>query len=82
LHVLGYKEEGTTTTPFDLLVRNDLDRFDLVEDVADRVPNLRPIAAYIKQGIRDKLVEHRAYFEQYGEDMPEIRQWKWSCGEA
>jgi xylulose-5-phosphate/fructose-6-phosphate phosphoketolase len=75
LHVRGYKEEGTTTTPFDMVVLNDLDRFHLVGDVIDRVPRLNTIAAYVKQAIRDCLVEHREYIRKYGEDMPKIRQW-------
>ena len=78
LHVRGYKEEGTTTTPFDMVVLNDLDRFHLVADVIDRVPGLGATAAYAKQAIRDKLIEHRQYIERYGEDMPEIREWTWS----
>jgi xylulose-5-phosphate/fructose-6-phosphate phosphoketolase len=78
LHVRGYKEEGTTTTPFDMVVRNDLDRFHLVADVIDRVPGLQATAAYAKQTIRDKLIEHRQYIERYGEDMPEIREWTWN----
>jgi xylulose-5-phosphate/fructose-6-phosphate phosphoketolase len=77
LHVRGYKEEGTTTTPFDMVVLNDLDRFHLVADVIDRVPDLGATAAYAKQAIRDKLIEHRQYIERYGEDMPEVREWKW-----
>ena len=77
LHVRGYKEEGTTTTPFDMLVRNDLDRFDLVADVIDRVPKLGYIAAYTKQYVRNKLIEHERYIEKYGQDMPEIREWTW-----
>jgi len=77
LHVRGYKEEGTTTTPFDMVVRNDLDRFHLVADVIDRVPKLRTIAAYTKQAIRDKLIEHRQYIQKYGEDPTEIRDWAW-----
>ncbi len=77
LHVRGYKEEGTTTTPFDMVVRNDLDRFHLVSDVIDRVPKLVSIAAYAKQAVRDKLVEHREYIARYGQDMPEIRDWTW-----
>ena len=77
LHVRGYKEEGATTTPFDMAVRNDLDRFHLVEDVIDRVPKLRHIAAYARQAVRDKLIEHRQYIEKYGQDMPEIREWTW-----
>ncbi|RMH08206.1 MAG: phosphoketolase family protein [Nitrospirae bacterium] len=77
LHVRGYKEEGTTTTPFDMVVRNDLDRFHLVMDVIDRVPTLGAMAAYAKQAMRDKRIQHREYIVQYGEDMPEIRNWTW-----
>src|SRR5262249_43169367 len=77
LHVRGYKEEGTTTTPFDMVVLNDLDRFHLVGDVIDRVPKLGYAAAYIKQAIHDKLIEHRMYIREHGEDMPEVRDWKW-----
>jgi xylulose-5-phosphate/fructose-6-phosphate phosphoketolase len=79
LHVRGYKEEGTTTTPFDMVVRNDLDRFHLVNDVIDRVPGLGPHAARAKQAIRNKLLEHRQYIGQHGEDLPEIRNWKWNA---
>ncbi|MCE9551564.1 MAG: phosphoketolase family protein [Betaproteobacteria bacterium] len=78
LHVRGYKEEGTTTTPFDMVVLNTLDRFHLVMDVANRVPKLQAQAAHIKQSMRDKLNEHTQYIHQFGEDMPEIRDWKWS----
>jgi xylulose-5-phosphate/fructose-6-phosphate phosphoketolase len=78
LHVRGYKEEGTTTTPFDMVVRNDLDRYHLVDDVIDRVPALGASAAYVKQELRDKLVEHGEYVRTYGDDMPEIKDWKWS----
>jgi xylulose-5-phosphate/fructose-6-phosphate phosphoketolase len=77
LHVRGYKEEGTTTTPFDMVVRNDLDRYHLVMDVIDRVPGLGPRAAYVKQAMRDKRIEHRDYIERHGDDMPEIRDWTW-----
>jgi xylulose-5-phosphate/fructose-6-phosphate phosphoketolase len=78
LHVRGYKEEGTTTTPFDMVVLNTLDRFHLVMDVANQVPKLRPQAAHIKQRMRDKLNQHTQYIHKHGEDMPEIRDWKWS----
>jgi xylulose-5-phosphate/fructose-6-phosphate phosphoketolase len=78
LHVRGYKEEGTTTTPFDMVVLNDLDRFHLVMDVADRVPKLAQRAGYIKQHMRAKRFEHKQYIVAHGEDMPEIRDWKWA----
>jgi xylulose-5-phosphate/fructose-6-phosphate phosphoketolase len=77
LHVRGYKEEGTTTTPFDMTVRNDIDRFHLAGDVIDRVPRLQDTAAHVKQLIRDTLIEHRQYICEHGEDMPEVRNWKW-----
>jgi len=78
LHVHGYKEEGATTTPFDMTVLNELDRFHLVEAVIDRVPRLGIIAAYAKQAVRDKLIDHRQHITRYGEDMPEVRNWTWS----
>ena len=78
LHVRGYKEEGTTTTPFDMVVLNDLDRFHLAGDVIDRVPGLGYRAAYLKQFLRDKLLEHKIYIREHGEDLPEIRNWKWT----
>lgn len=77
LHVRGYKEEGTTTTPFDMTVVNDVDRFHLAMDVINRVPHLGYKAAYVKQMLQDKLIEHKHYIHKYGEDMPEIRNWKW-----
>lgn len=80
IHVRGYKEEGTTTTPFDMVVMNDLDRFHLVGDAIDRVPKLSYAAAYGKQALRDKLIEHRLYINKHGDDMPEIRDWKWPHG--
>jgi len=76
-HVRGYKEEGTTTTPFDMVVRNDLDRYHLAGDVVDRVGTLAAAAGYIRQEIRDLLIAHRAYIVERGEDLPEIRNWKW-----
>jgi xylulose-5-phosphate/fructose-6-phosphate phosphoketolase len=77
LHVRGYREEGTTTTPFDMVVRNDLDRFHLVQDVISRVPKLGYLGVYVKQAMRDKLIEHKEYITTYGDDMPESRDWKW-----
>jgi len=77
LHVRGYKEEGTTTTPFDMTVLNDLDRFHLVIDVIDRVPGLASRYAHVKQDMRNKLVSHWEYVCKHGEDMPEIRDWVW-----
>jgi xylulose-5-phosphate/fructose-6-phosphate phosphoketolase len=78
LHVRGYKEEGTTTTPFDMAVLNDLDRFHLAGDVIDRLPQLGGTAAYAKQTLRDRLIEHKAYIREHGEDMPEVRNWRWT----
>jgi xylulose-5-phosphate/fructose-6-phosphate phosphoketolase len=77
LHVRGYKEEGTTTTPFDMAVLNDLDRYHLVMDVIDRVPKLESVGAHVLQHMRQKRFEHKRYISEYGEDMPEIRNWKW-----
>ena len=82
LHVCGYKEEGTTTTPFDMCVLNDLDRFHLVADVIDRVPSLGSRAAYAKQAIRDALIDHRRYITNHGEDDPRIMTWKWGAAAA
>jgi xylulose-5-phosphate/fructose-6-phosphate phosphoketolase len=78
LHARGYKEVGTTTTPFDMTVLNDLDRFHLAGDAVDRIPRFHDQAAHFKQFLRDKLIEHREYVVRHGEDMPEIRNWKWS----
>jgi xylulose-5-phosphate/fructose-6-phosphate phosphoketolase len=78
LHVRGYKEEGTTTTPFDMVVLNDLDRFHLAQDVIDRVPQLQAIGAHAKQLLHNKLIDHREYITKHGEDMPEILNWQWS----
>jgi xylulose-5-phosphate/fructose-6-phosphate phosphoketolase len=77
IHVRGYKEEGTTTTPFDMTVVNDLDRFHLAQDAIDRTPKLKNIGAYVKQEIRNKLIEHKQYITTYGEDLPEVTDWKW-----
>jgi xylulose-5-phosphate/fructose-6-phosphate phosphoketolase len=77
LHVRGYKEEGTTTTPFDMVVMNDLDRFNLADDVIDRVLRLSNTAAHVKQMLHNKLIEHEQYIAAHGDDMPEIRDWKW-----
>ncbi len=77
LHVRGFKEEGTTTTPFDMTVLNDLDRFHLAGDVIARVPRLQNIAAHTKQILRNRLIEHKLYVDEHGEDMPEIRNWHW-----
>lgn len=77
VHVRGYKEEGTTTTPFDMTVLNELDRFNLVDDVIDRVHRLQNQAAHVKDWLHNKLIEHKQYITVHGEDMPEIRNWKW-----
>ncbi len=77
IHVRGYKEEGTITTPFDMTVLNDLDRFHLAMDVIDRVPQTGEKGIYLKQQLKDKLIEHKQYINKHGQDMPEIRNWKW-----
>ncbi|WP_424952591.1 phosphoketolase family protein [Deinococcus sp.] len=77
LHVRGYKEKGTTTTPFDMVVLNDLDRFHLAIDAIDRVPRLRTVGAYAKQSLQEKLIRHRLHVEATGEDLPEIQNWRW-----
>jgi xylulose-5-phosphate/fructose-6-phosphate phosphoketolase len=79
IHVHGYREEGTITTAFDMRVQNKLDRFHLVQDVVDRLPHLGSKGAYLKQIAQNKLVEHNLYIDQHGEDMPEIRNWKWGA---
>jgi xylulose-5-phosphate/fructose-6-phosphate phosphoketolase len=82
MHVRGYKEEGTITTTFDMTVLNDMDRFHLVQDVVDRVPNLGARGAYLKQMVQDRLVEHKQYIARHGIDMPEILNWKWTDARA
>jgi xylulose-5-phosphate/fructose-6-phosphate phosphoketolase len=77
MHVRGYKEEGTTTTPFDMCVLNDIDRFHLVLDVIERLPQVGSRAAYVKQAIRDALIEHRQYINEHGQDHPSVLGWKW-----
>ncbi len=79
LHVRGYKEEGTITTPFDMAVLNDLDRFHLVIDVIDRTPSLREAAAGVRQRMVDKLAEHSRYIRVHGQDLPEILGWRWAA---
>ena len=77
LHVRGYKEEGTTTTPFDMCVMNEIDRFHLAMDAIDRVPRIAAIGAHVRQTLRDKLTAHWSYVREHGDDMPEIKEWKW-----
>ena len=81
IHVRGYKEEGTISTPFDMTVLNDMDRFHLVQDVIERLPHLQSKCAYLVQEMQDKLIEHRNYINEEGEDMPEIKNWKWQIGQ-
>jgi len=77
IHVRGYKEEGTITTPFDMTVLNDLDRYHLAMDAVDRLPQTGERGLYLKQQLRRKLIAHKAYIEEHGRDMPEIRDWTW-----
>ena len=79
IHVRGYKEEGTITTLFDMTVLNDLDRFHLVMDTIDRVPQTGERGIYLKKQLRDKLIEHKRYIDLQGEDLPEIRNWMWGA---
>jgi xylulose-5-phosphate/fructose-6-phosphate phosphoketolase len=78
LHVRGYKEEGTTTTPFDMVVLNDMDRFHLVEAVIDRLPQLGARAAYFKQAVEEKLIEHKQHIQEHGDDMADLANWRWA----
>ena len=78
-HVRGYKEEGTTTTPFDMCVLNQIDRFNLAMDVIDRVPRLHAVSAHARESLKNKLIEHRQYIRSHGEDMPEITNWQWTA---
>lgn len=82
MHVFGYKEEGTTTTPFDMVVLNKTDRFHLAAAVIERVPSLGPRAAEVQQVIQSKLIEHKAYIQEHGEDLPEIRHWRWTSASS
>jgi xylulose-5-phosphate/fructose-6-phosphate phosphoketolase len=77
IHVRGYKEEGTTTTPFDMCVLNEIDRYSLAIDAIDRVPQLMSSAAHVRQKLVDKIIEHKHYIRRHGEDMPEIAGWVW-----
>lgn len=78
-HVRGYKEEGTTTTPFDMCVMNQIDRFNLAIDVIDRVPRLRDISSHVREELKDKLIAHHQYIRTAGEDLPEVRNWRWTA---
>ena len=78
LHVRGYKEEGTITTPFDMRVQNDIDRLHLVQDVLMRLPQLGNRGTHLWQKMENRLIEHKLYITQYGIDMPEVREWVWS----
>jgi xylulose-5-phosphate/fructose-6-phosphate phosphoketolase len=77
IHVRGYKEEGTTTTPFDMVVRNQMDRYSLAIDAIDRIPRLQPMGAHAKQSLHNQLTAHTRYIHKHGDDAPQIRDWKW-----
>jgi xylulose-5-phosphate/fructose-6-phosphate phosphoketolase len=79
MHVRGYQEEGTTTTPFDMVMLNDLDRFHLVMDVIDRVPGLAQRAGHLRQRMIDERLRHRAYTRDHGEDAPDVAEWRWAA---
>ena len=78
MHVHGYMEEGTITTPFDMRVQNEIDRFHLVKNVIKYLPQLGNRGSYLVQQMNDKLVEHKQYIHEYGQDLPEVRDWKWN----
>jgi xylulose-5-phosphate/fructose-6-phosphate phosphoketolase len=80
IHVRGFIEEGTTTTPFDMTVLNELDRFHLAIEAIERVPGLKEKVPEVLESLTAKLVEHHAYVREYGEDMPDVRNWKWPAG--
>jgi xylulose-5-phosphate/fructose-6-phosphate phosphoketolase len=81
-HVRGYKEEGTTTTPFDMTVLNQVDRFDLAIDVIDRVPGLQARGGQAREWLRNRLIEHSHYVRTHGEDLPDVRDWQWTAGDG
>ena len=82
IHVRGYKEEGTITTAFDMTVLNDLDRFHLVMDTIDRLPQTGDKGITLQRQLKDKLIEHKQYIDKYGQDLPEIRHWEWGATDA
>jgi xylulose-5-phosphate/fructose-6-phosphate phosphoketolase len=82
MHVRGFKEEGTTTTPFDMVVLNELDRFHLAQDAVERLPKLSNRLEEFKEQVDKKIAEHKQYISQYGQDMPEIRNWRWSLAKT
>lgn len=81
-HVRGYKEEGTTTTPFDTAVMNQIDRFNLTMDVIDRVARLQATSGSARETLKNRLIEHRIYIRSHGEDLPEVRDWEWTPDEG